>query len=69
MKVEEVQISSLSPLPNNPRHHSASQVEKIKESIERFGFTNPILAHKDNTIIARYKANGGTEVHAERGSE
>ena len=52
MKVEIVPIEMLTALENNPRHHSASQIEKLKESIERFGFTNPILAHKDKTIIA-----------------
>lgn len=52
MKVEIVDIDSLTALENNPRHHSTEQIQKIKESIERFGFTNPILAHKDRTIIA-----------------
>ena len=36
----------------NPRVHSNTQLDKLKESIERFGFTNPILVTQDNTIIA-----------------
>ena len=52
MQIEIVPIDSLTALENNPRHHSAEQIKKLKESIERFGFTNPILAHKDRTIIA-----------------
>ena len=52
MKVEIVAVDSLTALEGNPRHHSAEQIKLIKESIERFGFTNPILAHKDRTVIA-----------------
>ena len=65
MQIENVPISQLNPLENNPRHHSATQIEKLKESIERFGFTNPILAHKDSTIIA---GHGRVEAAKEAGS-
>ena len=66
MQVEVTPISQLNPLENNPRHHSATQIEKLKESIERFGFTNPILAHKDSTIIA---GHGRVEAAKEAGHD
>ena len=66
MQVEVIPISELKPLENNPRHHSATQIEKLKESIERFGFTNPILVHKDSTIIA---GHGRVEAAKEAGHD
>lgn len=36
----------------NARTHSKTQVRQIASSIEAFGFTNPILIDKRNTIIA-----------------
>lgn len=52
MKVVKVEISKLKPFPGNPRIHPASAVEKIINSIEKFGWTNPILASKDGYILA-----------------
>jgi hypothetical protein len=48
----EVPIGTLKPHPRNPRNHNAAQVEAIAKSIDSFGFTAPILADRDNTIIA-----------------
>jgi DNA modification methylase len=47
-----VPVSSLTNYPHNARTHSKSQIRKIAESIRSFGFTNPILVDKANTIIA-----------------
>ncbi len=33
----------LKPYPRNPRTHSRKQIRQIANSIERFGFTNPVL--------------------------
>jgi DNA modification methylase len=52
-------VEALKPYPNNPRKHSKAQVRLIAESIEAFGFTNPILVDEDNVILAghgRYQA-------------
>jgi hypothetical protein len=35
-----------------PRTHSGKQVRQITDSIQRFGFTNPVLVSNDNEIIA-----------------
>lgn len=36
----------------NPRRHSPAQIEQIKNSIQRFGWTRPILITADGEIIA-----------------
>ena len=52
-------IEGLVPHPKNPRHNDEA-VSQIARSIERFGFTSPIIAREqDKTIIAghtRWKA-------------
>lgn len=44
-------VSTLKADPNNARTHSKAQVEKIRDSIREFGFTNPILLRDDNKTI------------------
>lgn len=48
----EHEISSLKPYPRNARTHSRKQITQIAKSIERFGFTNPVLISDDREIIA-----------------
>jgi len=53
-----VQVGLLTPHPKNPRRNDQA-VESIANSIKRFGFTSPIIANKDQTILCghtRYKA-------------
>ena len=38
--------------PHNARTHSKHQIRQIAASIKTFGFTNPILIDRNNTIIA-----------------
>lgn len=59
MRIEEKKISEIKENENNPRYHSAKQIEQICSSIKEFGFVNPILIDQENSIIAghgRYKA-------------
>lgn len=51
-RVEEWSIDDLIPYAQNARKHSDAQVKQLAESMERFGFTIPILAAEDGTIIA-----------------
>jgi DNA modification methylase len=51
-KLERVAIDALQPYPGNARTHSKKQVQQIVRSIERFGFTNPVLVDASNGIIA-----------------
>lgn len=64
---EWVDIETLKPHPKNPRMNDDA-VAGVAKSIERFGFTNPIIANADSTILCghtRWKASnelGLTEV-------
>ena len=49
--IEYVPTDSISPYPNNAKLHPAEQIEQIKDSIEKFGFKDPIAIWKDNVII------------------
>ena len=45
-------VVDLIPYVNNSRTHSEDQVNQIAASIKEFGFTNPVLIDKENSIIA-----------------
>ena len=45
-------VVDLRPYAGNARTHSKKQVKQIAASIERFGFTNPVLVSDDGEIIA-----------------
>ena len=46
------EVASLRPYGRNARTHSRKQVQQIAASIERFGFTNPVLVSEEGEIIA-----------------
>lgn len=48
----EVPIGDLVPYDRNAKNHPAHQIEKLKKSIEAFGFLSPCLIDKDGNIIA-----------------
>jgi DNA modification methylase len=50
--VEHVSVRSLKPYPGNARRHTKAQIKQIAASIERFGFTNPVLITDDGVIVA-----------------
>ncbi len=50
--IEHHAPSTLKPWANNARTHSKKQLRQIADSIELFGFTNPVLIDKDNVILA-----------------
>lgn len=45
-------VSELVPYDKNPRNISDEAINAVAESIQEFGFKNPILIGKDNVIIA-----------------
>jgi len=45
-------VGSLAAYPSNARTHSKRQIRQITASIKSFGFTNPVLIDRNNTIIA-----------------
>src|ERR1700720_4394530 len=50
--IERVSVQSLKPYPRNARRHSRAQIKQIAASIERFGFSNPVLIADDGEIVA-----------------
>ncbi len=51
-KVEHIPIHELKPWARNARTHSKKQVRQLADSIETFGFTNPVLIDEHRTILA-----------------
>ncbi len=59
MKIENINIDELKIYKNNAKNHPQSQIEKIANSIKKFGFKSPIQIDENNVIIAghgRYQA-------------
>src|ERR671912_1792516 len=52
MAIEPMRVGNLRPYAKNARTHSKKQIKQIARSIERFGFTNPVLISDENEIIA-----------------
>ncbi|MEL6734725.1 MAG: DNA methyltransferase [Pseudomonadota bacterium] len=52
LNVELRPVAELIPYANNARIHSPAQIDQIARSIERFGFTNPVLIDDADGIIA-----------------
>ena len=44
--------SDLKPWPGNPRTHTEKQLAKLKASIQKFGFTAPVLVDEASVILA-----------------
>jgi DNA modification methylase len=51
-KIEWLSVETLIPYAKNARTHSDEQVAQIAGSIKEFGFNNPVLVDKENSIIA-----------------
>ena len=51
-EIVEREIASLRAYKGNARTHSKKQIKQIADSIERFGFTNPVLVSDDGEIVA-----------------
>jgi len=51
-RIEAIAVDALKPYTRNARVHSKAQIKQIARSIERFGFTNPVLIDADRQIIA-----------------
>ena len=72
MKIEKINISKIIEYSGNAKEHPEWQIEQIKNSIQEFGFNDPIAIDENNTIIeghGRYlalKELGYTEVEVIR---
>jgi len=59
LEITHVRIEDLSLASYNPRRIAPGELAKLKQSIERFGMVEPIVARKDGTIVGghqRYEA-------------
>ena len=52
MEIERIAPYELRPYEGNPRIHSEKQIEKLKASINEYGFVLPVLIDTNNIIIA-----------------
>ena len=52
LKIKYRSTASLIPYVRNARKHSKKQVQQIADSIQKFGFNNPILVTADGKVIA-----------------
>ncbi|WP_321325441.1 DNA methyltransferase [uncultured Parasphingorhabdus sp.] len=51
-RLESLPLAHLVPHDRNARTHSKKQLKQIADSIQRFGFTNPILVDGRNSVVA-----------------
>src|SRR6266567_8058571 len=52
MAIEPMAVTRLRHYASNSRTHSKKQIRQIADSIQKFGFTNPVLIGDDDEIIA-----------------
>jgi ParB-like chromosome segregation protein Spo0J len=52
LKINYVSPDALRPYPGNARSHSKKQIRQIADSIQRFGFTNPIITSGNGEVVA-----------------
>lgn len=60
-QIVERRVEHLRPYARNARTHSRKQIARIARSIERFGFTNPVLVSDDGEIIAGHGRVGAAK--------
>ena len=51
-EMQLVPLEKLVPYANNPRTHSAEQINKLRSSLREFGFINPVIIDRDYGVIA-----------------
>ncbi|EYD74330.1 DNA modification methylase [Rubellimicrobium mesophilum DSM 19309] len=52
LRIEQLAVSALTPWARNARTHSKKQLKQLAQSIETFGWTNPVLVDGTGTILA-----------------
>ena len=59
MQIQEIKLDELHPYKGNAKKHGKKQVELLAKSLREFGWQQPLVIDRDNTIIAghgRYEA-------------
>ena len=52
LHIEYRPINSVTPYARNARTHSPQQIKQVANSIEVFGFINPVLIDKNGVLVA-----------------
>ena len=70
LKVVVRSLSELKPNPRNARTHSRRQIRQIADSIEAFGFNNPVLVDEDGRHHRRPRpCRGSKAARHDRGAD
>ena len=51
MKVENRKIDEIAPYKKNAKKHDKTQINNVAESIRQYGFVQPIVIDKNNTVV------------------
>lgn len=51
IRIIQVPIEELNPVPYNPRYWSSKAIKNLTESIRRFGLIDPIIANKNKNVV------------------
>lgn len=58
--MEQIEIEKITPYNKNAKKHSLKQIKQVADSIEKYGFIQPIVISKNNEIVighCRYEAS------------
>ena len=58
LSLEFFPIASIKSNPYNAREHDRKQIEKLKRSVERFGFVTPLIVADSNQLLKRSRSVG-----------
>jgi hypothetical protein len=65
IEVEYIPTNSILRHPRNPKKHPEDQIHRLEASIQKFGWTSPIILSSDGYILAghaRYEAASGEKL-------
>ena len=51
MNIQNINVKDIKPYPNNAKKHPKIQIDNVAQSIDKFGFVQPIVLSKDNVVV------------------
>ena len=51
MNIQNINVKDIKPYPNNAKKHPKTQIDNVAQSIDKFGFVQPIVLSKDNVVV------------------
>ena len=55
MEIKTVSVDQLKPWDKNPRNMNQLDFDNLVQSIKEFGFVEPVVVNKDNTVIGGHQ--------------